>query len=901
MSQIATTISRAVLALSRAGHAARQMARAARRAALAAPHPARPAPCAARTWPRAAITAPQAAGQKQATAPNTDRAGQRSAVRRSASGHLCLCVVLAFVSYDRIATAQQAALLPTTRHVAIGVYECPTNTNNYVADDCYQLTACQISRTLTVQSVPPNVVYSATGFNSLSSSFDAAGIESTFQASISQSGDLQSGWQGLGCPFNYAIPVRCLASDDINFRVSRPLMIRISLSGARSAQGSDTETLTVSSNSQYFASVNQFQLDLPQIVQLQPYTDYTASFYGRLQPSGLLFDATNIQGRIEVLGPCTTVLEQPTSVTTCAGMPVEFRFRVESVPLINRQWRRNGVSLRDGITSAGSIISGSHDETLSISNIQTADGGNYDCIVASPIGICTNGTSIAVPLTIENAATAVTIAAHPSAFDACAGESGSLTVSVVSPLPITYQWYGTHGNPLRDGPHIMGSRSATLMFVNGTEAETGVYDCQVISGCTQLNSGIATAAFKDFGACCYSDGACILSPDGCNCPNGGRFINGVHFPNRRGTCTPSPCYEAGVPRGACCSTMDGTCSLDQRSLCSGDNTFQGEGTTCPANPCTPIMGVCHQAMTGGCRTTTVSRCEPGWDFYESRQSCNPPPRATPSGTCCYNHLCLDGLTFAQCQAAGETWLQQCDGPICLLPPQVCCIGAACVVVQRAEPCAGARFSGLATCTYAPCRGGVPIVGVCCRGATCEMAAIPGACTGPNTLFIPTTTECNQSGNHVAACCNADFNHVGGVTLQDIFDFLTAFMASDASADIDHSGIVAVQDIFDFLAAFFTGCSNSAGACCNGTHCSITTSSACTGIFQSAGSVCGPTGNPTTCCPANFDQSNGLAIQDIFDFLAAWFSRAPNANFNHVGDFDIQDIFDFLAAWFAGCS
>jgi hypothetical protein len=56
-----------------------------------------------------------------------------------------------------------------------------------------------------------------------------------------------------------------------------------------------------------------------------------------------------------------------------------------------------------------------------------------------------------------------------------------------------------------------------------------------------------------------------------------------------------------------------------------------------------------------------------------------------------------------------------------------------------------------------------------------------------------------------------------------------------------------------------------------------------------------------CCPANFNELNGLTVQDIFDFLAAWFAGDPRADFNHVGGISVQDIFDFLSAWFAGCA
>ncbi len=58
---------------------------------------------------------------------------------------------------------------------------------------------------------------------------------------------------------------------------------------------------------------------------------------------------------------------------------------------------------------------------------------------------------------------------------------------------------------------------------------------------------------------------------------------------------------------------------------------------------------------------------------------------------------------------------------------------------------------------------------------------------------------------VANACPADFNGVNGVTVQDIFDFLTAWLAGSASADFNHANGVTVQDIFDFLTAWLAGC------------------------------------------------------------------------------------------------
>lgn len=54
------------------------------------------------------------------------------------------------------------------------------------------------------------------------------------------------------------------------------------------------------------------------------------------------------------------------------------------------------------------------------------------------------------------------------------------------------------------------------------------------------------------------------------------------------------------------------------------------------------------------------------------------------------------------------------------------------------------------------------------------------------------------------------------------------------------------------------------------------------------------------CRADFNGVGGVTLQDIFDFLGAWFGFDPKSDYNGDGDTSLQDLFDFLALWFAGC-
>ncbi|MCC6321207.1 MAG: VCBS repeat-containing protein [Phycisphaerales bacterium] len=61
-----------------------------------------------------------------------------------------------------------------------------------------------------------------------------------------------------------------------------------------------------------------------------------------------------------------------------------------------------------------------------------------------------------------------------------------------------------------------------------------------------------------------------------------------------------------------------------------------------------------------------------------------------------------------------------------------------------------------------------------------------------------------------------------------------------------------------------------------------------------------TGLVTFACPGDFNLSGSVTVQDIFDFLAAYFSADPRADFNDSAAITVQDLFDFLSAYFAPC-
>ena len=104
--------------------------------------------------------------------------------------------------------------------------------------------------------------------------------------------------------------------------------------------------------------------------------------------------------------------------------------------------------------------------------------------------------------------------------------------------------------------------------------------------------------------------------------------------------------------------------------------------------------------------------------------------------------------------------------------------------------------------------------------------------------------------------------------------------------------------------------SAAGVCCLGALCSSLISQAhCVAsgtagaAFSGSAASCNSGSGTSPCCYADFNHSGAITVQDIFDFLASWFSKSPYAKVGGDGVTapTVQAIFDYLSAWFArGC-
>ncbi|MCC6321817.1 MAG: hypothetical protein IT438_10340 [Phycisphaerales bacterium] len=88
---------------------------------------------------------------------------------------------------------------------------------------------------------------------------------------------------------------------------------------------------------------------------------------------------------------------------------------------------------------------------------------------------------------------------------------------------------------------------------------------------------------------------------------------------------------------------------------------------------------------------------------------------------------------------------------------------------------------------------------CCARGDCYLALTPSACFA-NDGDPAVGGVCTPS-----ACCIADINRDGATGIQDVFDFVEAYLSGDPASDINHDGILSIDDLFAFLDSWYGGC------------------------------------------------------------------------------------------------
>lgn len=218
-----------------------------------------------------------------------------------------------------------------------------------------------------------------------------------------------------------------------------------------------------------------------------------------------------------------------------------------------------------------------------------------------------------------------------------------------------------------------------------------------------------------------------------------------------------------------------------------------------------------------------------------------------------------------------------------------------------------------------------LLGTCCfEDGTCLATTNPN-CLGPNTIWLGGCGGC-QPGVCLVACCATDGSCVqlapnqctaiGGTSQGSLSvcaplpacPFTLGSCCFSNGTCIVTTRILCQNNSGSAGPGVFQGdgttgtcsnfCSAPRGACCRGAQCAFITQAEC-GEHPWAGPLV--TCRLAGCCPADFNTSGTVTVQDIFEFLADYFAGNSPADFNHSCTLTVQDIFTYLAAYFAGCN
>lgn len=297
------------------------------------------------------------------------------------------------------------------------------------------------------------------------------------------------------------------------------------------------------------------------------------------------------------------------------------------------------------------------------------------------------------------------------------------------------------------------------------------------------------------------------------CPSNGGWATFLELPGSPGTlCTPSGDWVMRATwspftclgeAGACCledaSCFDGL-TMDDCDALAGE--FQGQGSNC-GTPCPePVVACCFGA---GCLDFAESDCDQAGGVSQGPGS-QCAGNDCPIGACCLEDgSCFDGESGETCSAAGGTYQghgTDCEQANCPLPDGACCFDSGfCSEITEAEcMVAGAEWQGpQTTCDSNPCEA----FGACCFDTGFCSIEFESNCNNVGATFMGDATDCaDDNGDGTAdACCPADVNGDGEVSIEDLLTLLAQWGTVGPEADVDGNGEVEVEDLLILLAAW----------------------------------------------------------------------------------------------------
>ena len=180
---------------------------------------------------------------------------------------------------------------------------------------------------------------------------------------------------------------------------------------------------------------------------------------------------TSTVATLAVLVP-PSITTQPTSQVATAGTDVVFAVAATGTAPLSYQWRF-------GIPgSGGGNIPGATNATLTVTNVQPTNAGNYRVTVSNAAG---SATSLVATLTVN---VPPTISAEPQSATVPAGSNVTFNVTASGTAPLSYQWRF-------NGTNIVGAMATNYTVTNVQASNSGPYTVVITNVAGSITSAPA--------------------------------------------------------------------------------------------------------------------------------------------------------------------------------------------------------------------------------------------------------------------------------------------------------------------------------------------------------------------------------------------------------------------------
>ena len=159
---------------------------------------------------------------------------------------------------------------------------------------------------------------------------------------------------------------------------------------------------------------------------------------------------------LTVMAP-PVIAQSPTNLTLIAGATATFSALVTGDPPLSYQWRINGSPLGDSLHIVGSATG-----TLTISNVQNSDMGNYSLTVTNPVGSAISTSAVLTVLTPPDVTT------QPLGRSTPLGLTNIFAAAGSGSAPLSYQWR-------LNGADIPGATNTSYFIAATGTNDLGVY------------------------------------------------------------------------------------------------------------------------------------------------------------------------------------------------------------------------------------------------------------------------------------------------------------------------------------------------------------------------------------------------------------------------------------------